>query len=195
MRIILLGAPGSGKGTQGPVLAKHFGATHVSAGELLRAQMTESTELGRLIGEYVRAGELVPDEIVFEVLWEPITSAAAGGGYVLDGFPRSLHQAELAFERALLAGVTADAVVYLAVPDDAVRQRLVSRAAREGRSDDLDPGVTERRLRVFHSETEPLLDFYRNRGLLVTADASAPPDDVSAAMIAALDGRSRPSAP
>jgi adenylate kinase len=187
MRIILLGAPGSGKGTQGPVLAVYFGATHVSAGELLRAQMTESTELGRLIGSYVRAGELVPDETVFEVLWEPITKAAASGGYVLDGFPRSLHQAEQAFERALLAGVTADAVVYLAVPDDAVRLRLVSRAAREGRSDDLDPAVTEQRLRVFHSETEPLLDFYRNRDLLVTVDASQPPEDVSAAMIAALD--------
>jgi adenylate kinase len=189
MKIILLGAPGSGKGTQGPVLAEHFGALHVSAGELLRVRMAESTEVGRLIGGYVRAGELVPDEIVFEVLWDPITEAAAAGGYVLDGFPRNLRQAELAYERALLAGVTADAVVYLAVPDDAVRSRLVARAAREGRSDDLDPGVTERRLGIFHSETEPLLEFYRKRGLLVTVDASVPPDEVSVAMIAAL-GRS-----
>lgn len=189
MKIILLGAPGSGKGTQGPVLAEHFGATHVSAGELLRAHMRESTELGGVIGDYVRAGELVPDEIVFEILWEPITKAAAGGGFVLDGFPRNLRQAELAYQRALLEGVTADAVVYLAVPDDAVRSRLVSRAAREGRSDDLDAGITERRLGIFHSETEPLLDFYRNRGLLVAIDASAPPEDVSTAMIAALEGR------
>jgi adenylate kinase len=191
MRIILLGAPGSGKGTQGPVLAEHFGAVHVSAGELLRLQMAASTELGGQIGRYVRAGELVPDEIVFEILWERITKAAAGGGYVLDGFPRNLRQAELAFERARPAGVTADAVVYLAVPDDLVRSRLVARARREGRSDDLDPDVTERRLLIFHSETEPLLDFYRNRDLLVTVDASAPPEAVSAAMIAALDRHPR----
>ena len=86
-----------------------------------------------------------------------------------------------------MAGVTADAVVYLAVPDDAVRTRLVARAAQEGRSDDLDPAVTERRLGIFHAETGPLLDFYRARDLLVTIDASGPPDEVGAAMIAALD--------
>jgi adenylate kinase len=187
MRIILLGAPGSGKGTQGPVLAKRFGATHVSTGEILRAAAGAATEPGLSIGKYLRAGELVPDDIVFEVLWDPITEAAASGGYILDGFPRNLRQAEQAFQRALLAGVTADAVVYLAVPDDAVRSRLAARAAREGRSDDLDPDVTERRLGIFHSETEPLLEFYRNRDLLVTVDASRPPDEVSAKMIAALD--------
>lgn len=187
MRIILLGAPGSGKGTQGPVLAEHFGATHVSTGELLRGHMGDLTELGRLVSQFVRSGELVPDEIVLELLWEPITKAAAGGGFILDGFPRNLRQAELAFKRALMAGVTADAVVYLAVPDDAVRTRLVARAAQEGRSDDLDPAVTERRLGIFHAETGPLLDFYRARDLLVTIDASGPPDEVGAAMIAALD--------
>ena len=169
------------------MLAKHFGATHVSTGELLRARMGDSSELGRSIGGYVRAGELVPDGIVLEVLWEPISKAAAGGGFILDGFPRNLRQAELAFERARMEAITADAVVYLAVPDDAVRSRLVSRAAQEGRSDDLDPKVTERRLAVFHSETEPLLDFYRGRDLLVTVDAAGRPDEVSAAMIAALD--------
>jgi adenylate kinase len=187
MRIILLGAPGSGKGTQGPVLAARFGATHVSTGELLRARVGDSTELGTRISTYMEAGDLVPDEIVFEVMREPISEAAAGGGYVLDGFPRSLHQAELAFERAVLAGVTADAVVYLAVPDDVVRSRLAARSASEGRPDDLDPGVIEQRLRIFHAETEPLLDFYRDRDLLVTVDASGPPDEVGAAMIAALD--------
>jgi adenylate kinase len=186
MRIILLGAPGSGKGTQGPVLAKHFGATHVSTGELLRAHIRNHTELGQQVAQYVEAGELVPDEIVFEVMREPISEAAVNG-YVLDGFPRSLHQAELAYEQAVLAGITADAVVYLAVPDDAVRSRLAARATEGGRVDDLHPDVTERRLRIFHAETEPLLDYYRGRDLLVTVDASGPPEEVSAAMIAALD--------
>lgn len=187
MRIILLGAPGSGKGTQGPVLAEHFGATHVSTGELLRAHVRDATELGKQIAAYMQTGDLVPDEIVFEVMRESISRAAAAGGYVLDGFPRSLHQAELAFEQAVLAGVTADAVVYLAVPDAVVRSRLASRSRREGRPDDLEPGVIERRLGIFHSETEPLLAFYRNRDLLVTVDASGAPDEVSAAMISALD--------
>ena len=93
----------------------------------------------------------------------------------------------MAYEQAVLAGITADAVVYLAVPDDAVRSRLAARATEGGRVDDLHPDVTERRLRIFHAETEPLLDYYRGRDLLVTVDASGPPEEVSAAMIAALD--------
>ncbi|HKH87265.1 MAG TPA: adenylate kinase [Acidimicrobiales bacterium] len=189
MRIILLGAPGSGKGTQGPILAVYFGATHLSTGELLRHEIAGGTELGQRVRSYVQAGELVPDEIIFELLGGPIAAAAASGGFVLDGFPRSLHQAEEAYTRAELAGVTADAVVNLAVPDDIVRQRLNTRAA-DGRADDGDPDVIERRLRIYHSETEPLLDFYRHRGLLVTIDATKPPDEVTAAVIAVLEERS-----
>jgi adenylate kinase len=188
MRIILLGAPGSGKGTQGPILARHFGATHVSTGELLRHEIAGGTELGQLVRSYVQAGELVPDEIIFELLRVPITAAAASGGYVLDGFPRNLLQAEEAYARAELAGVNADAVVNLAVPDDIVRERLGGRAAF-GRADDSDPDVIERRLRIYHSATEPLLDFYGSRGLLVTVKATGSPDEVTAAAIAALSDR------
>jgi adenylate kinase len=187
MRLILLGAPGSGKGTQGPLLAGHYGATHISTGELLRGHLADATELGKKIEDYVRTGELVPDEIVLDFLRVPIARAAESGGYVLDGFPRSLRQAELAFEFALPAGVTADAVAYLAVPDEIVRERLALRAAA-GRPDDRDE-VIERRLRIFHSETEPLLEYYRNRGLLVTIDATAVPNEVFAALIATLDAR------
>jgi adenylate kinase len=188
VRIILLGAPGSGKGTQGPLLAAHFGAQHISSGEMLRAHLADATELGKRIEDYVKAGELVPDEVVLELLRPQIASATASGGYVLDGFPRTLRQAELAFQVALPLGATADAVVYLAVPDEIVRQRLAGRSA--GRLDDGDSEVTERRLRIFHSETEPLLDYYRNRGLLVTIDAVGRPEDVSASAIAALEQRS-----
>jgi adenylate kinase len=187
LRIVLLGAPGSGKGTQGPVLAAQFGATHISIGDLLRSHIAAGTELGNRVHEYVQAGELVPDDIVLELIREPVQKAAASGGYVLDGFPRSLAQAERAFALAVLLGTTADAVVYLAVPDDVVRERLVLRAA-EGREDDVDPEAVERRLRVFHSETEPLLNFYRERGLLVRVDASGTPSEVTAAMVAALTG-------
>jgi len=184
MRLILLGAPGSGKGTQGEALAARFGVRHVSTGELLRRHIAELTELGLAAQPYVRGGELVPDDIVLQMAGEEVTAAAAEGGYVLDGFPRTLAQAERAYELAVPAGVTADAVVYLAVPDDVARERLLHRA--EGRADDADPTVIERRLRVFHEETEPLLDFYRERGILVTIDAAGPPDQVTEAMLAAL---------
>ena len=184
MRLILLGAPGSGKGTQGEALAARFGVRHVSTGELLRRHIAEQTELGRLAQPYVQSGELVPDDIVLQMAGQEVIEAAAEGGYVLDGFPRTLEQAERAYELATPAGVTADAVVYLAVPDDVARERLLQRD--EGRADDADPDVIERRLRVFHDETEPLLDFYRGRGILVTVDAVPPPDQVTEAMLAAL---------
>ena len=185
MRIILLGAPGSGKGTQGEALARHFDVRHVSTGDLLRAHIVEGTELGQLAAPYVQRGELVPDDLMLQVAGSAVAEAAQEGGYVLDGFPRTLAQAERAYELAGPADITADAVVYLAVPDDVVRERLAHRAV-DGRVDDSDPEVIERRLKVFHEETEPLLDFYRNRGILVTLDASPPPNDVTAAMLDAV---------
>lgn len=184
MRLILLGAPGSGKGTQGDALAMRFGVRHVSTGELLRRHIADQSELGRAAQAYVQGGELVPDDIVLQMAGAEVIEAAAEGGYVLDGFPRTLAQAERAYELAVPAGVTADAVVYLAVPDDVARERLLARD--EGRLDDADPTVIERRLRVFHDETEPLLDFYRERGILVTIDAAQPPERVTDAMLAAL---------
>jgi adenylate kinase len=156
----------------------------VSTGELLRSHIAEQTELGRQAQPYVAGGELVPDDIVLQMAGEEVIEAAAEGGYVLDGFPRTLAQAERAYELAVPAGVTADAVVYLAVPDDVARDRLLHRG--EGRPDDADPDVIERRLSVFHDETEPLLYFYRERGILVTIDAARPPEDVTEAMLAAL---------
>jgi adenylate kinase len=185
MRIILLGAPGSGKGTQGKALAERFGVRHVSTGDLLREHIAAGTDLGSAAAPYVERGELVPDELMLQVASNAVGEAALEGGYVLDGFPRTLAQAERAYELAGPADVTADAVVYLAVPDDVVRQRLAARAV-DGRVDDADADVIERRLRVFHDETGPLLDFYRNRGILVTVDAGRPPDEVTAAMLEAV---------
>jgi adenylate kinase len=186
MRIILLGAPGSGKGTQGRSLAEHFGARHVSTGDLLRAHIAEATEVGRAAAAYVRRGELVPDELMLQVAGAAVSEAAREGGYVLDGFPRTLAQAERAYELAGRADATADAVVYLAVPDDVARERLAARAV-DGRVDDADPGIIERRLQVFHDETQPLLDFYRDRGILVTVDAARPPGEVTQAMLEAVE--------
>lgn len=185
MRIVLLGAPGSGKGTQGKALAEHFGVRHVSTGDLLRAHIAQDTALGREAAAYVGRGELVPDDLMLQVAGDAVVEAASEGGYVLDGFPRTLAQAERAYEFAGQADATAEAVVYLAVPDDVVRERLAGRAVG-GRVDDADASVIERRLQVFHDETGPLLDFYRNRGILVTVDAAPSPDEVTEAMLEAV---------
>src|SRR5437763_1521498 len=185
MRIILLGAPGSGKGTQGTALAEHFGVRHVASGELLRAHIAQDTEVGREAQGYVERGELVPDDLVLQMVGGAVVDATQAGGYILDGFPRTIEQAERAYELAAPADVTANAAVFLAVPDEIVRDRMLRRAG--GRGGGADPDVIERRLRVFHEQTEPLLDFYRNRGILVTVDAAQPPDEVTRAMLAAVD--------
>jgi adenylate kinase len=185
MRIVMLGAPGSGKGTQAKALARHFRVPHVSTGELLRRQVAAGTELGRAVADIVDRGDLVPDDVMARVVAEALP--AAGPGYLLDGFPRGVAQARLAEEaqgRSL-----ADAVVFLALPDDEARRRLKSR--EEGRSDDRDPEVIERRLRRFHEEADPLVAFYRDRGLLVTVDGDQPPDAVTDDLLAALADRER----
>jgi adenylate kinase len=184
MRIVLLGAPGAGKGTQGVALAEQFGVPHVSSGELLRAEMTSDSELGRLVRGSVSRGELVPDELVLSVVGRAVNEAMETGGYILDGFPRTLEQAKRAFELAVTAGSNADHVIYLAVPDDIVRERLAGR--HEGRVDDGDPAVVQRRLELFHAETEPLLEFYRDRGILREVDARGTPEEVRELVLAAV---------
>jgi adenylate kinase len=185
VQIVLLGAPGSGKGTQGDVLAEHFGVPHVSSGELLRMHVASGTDLGREVASFLARGELVPDDLVLAVVGDALNGAFEAGGYVLDGIPRTLAQAERAYALAKPAGLLADAVVYLDVPDAVARERLVGRA-ETGRADDADAAVIERRLQVFHADTRPLLDFYRERGILRTVDAVLPVAAVSAAILEAL---------
>jgi len=184
VRLVLLGAPGSGKGTQGVALAEHFGVPHVSSGDLLRMHVADGTELGLEVAGYVNKGELVPDDLVLRVIGEAVIAAIEFGGYVLDGFPRTLDQAERGYQLAARAGTAADAAIFLAVSDEVARLRLGARA--EGRSDDADPNVIERRLQLFHEETDPLLTHYENRGILVTIDATQPPDAVLVAILHAL---------
>jgi adenylate kinase len=192
MRLILLGAPGAGKGTQGVRLATHYGVAHVSSGDILRQHVTEATELGQQIAASVAAGELVPDELVLRVIGRAVADAMETGGYLLDGFPRTIEQAERAYQGASRANVAAHAVVYLAVPDDVAEERLRERGATSGRIDDASPEVIHHRLEVFHAQTVPLLDFYRDHDRLVTIDATPPPDDVAEAIIAAVDAKVGP---
>lgn len=189
MRLILLGAPGAGKGTQGVRLAAHYGVAHVSSGDILRHHVTEGTELGQRIAASVAAGELVPDELVLAVIGRAVADAMETGGYLLDGFPRTLAQAERAYQGASRANVAAHAVVYLAVPDDVAEERLRERGHTSGRIDDASAEVIHHRLEVFHEQTVPLLEFYREHGRLVTVDATPPPDDVAADIVAAVEAK------
>jgi adenylate kinase len=159
----------------------------VSSGDLLRTHIAEGTELGRQASAFVDQGVLVPDDLVLEIVSDAVRVAMRSGGYVLDGFPRTLAQAERAHALAEPAGVTADAVLYLAVSDTVARARLDGR--EDDRLDDADPAAIERRLAAFRAETGPLLEFYKERGILLTIDASAPVDDVSAAIFGALRSR------
>jgi adenylate kinase len=179
VRLVLLGAPGSGKGTQGGALSERLGVPHIATGDLLRDVAGKDPD-GE-IAKCLERGELVPDDLLFEVLGDVLVSAAESGGYILDGFPRTRAQAER------LEGISGpDAVVYLDLPDEVARQRMAQRAEEEDRADDADPDVIERRLQLFHEEAKPLLEFYRERGRLTSVDASPPPDDVSAAILDVL---------
>jgi adenylate kinase len=177
VRIVLLGAPGSGKGTQGPRLAERLGVPYLSTGELLRREAAAGTDLGARVTPYLERGELVPDDLTLEIVDRALAGGAAASGFVLDGFPRTLAQAER------LGDV--DLVLHLALPDDVARRRLADRD--EGRADDADPEVIEHRLRVYHDQTAPLLGHYDQRGTLVTVDADRSPAEVNAALDAALD--------
>jgi adenylate kinase len=185
VRIVLLGAPGSGKGTQGAILAARLGIRHVASGELLRAQVAAHSELGREVAASLARGDLVPDDTVIGIVSEAVDAAAAAGGYILDGFPRTRAQAEHAYALAVERGIEPDSAVYLALDDAVARERLALRAGG-GRVDDADAHVIEHRLEVFHANMQPILDFYAEIGILVTVDAAGPVEAVSEAIIAAL---------
>jgi adenylate kinase len=189
MRLLLLAPPGAGKGTQGERLAGRLGVQHISAGELLRAQARADTAVGREIAAYQQRGDLVPDAIVFEVLTPVVVVAVAGGGYILDGFPRTLPQATAAAELGVRLGLTLDAVVYLQAPQAVLVQRLLDRAIQGGRSDDTE-AVIRHRLEVFTTTTSPLISYYRDRGILLAVDADQPPEAVTSEILTRLSERS-----
>ena len=178
MRLLLVAYPGAGKGTQATKLAAHYGIAQLSSGELLRAEVARGTRIGVLAADYLRRGDLVPDDLVFEMLSAPLLEAATNGGYVLDGFPRTLRQAEVAYSVAQeIKDIELQAVVYLRVGLDELLERLRARAVREGRSDD-DEITIAHRLEVFETQTEPLLGFYAHRGILLEINGEQPVENV-----------------
>jgi adenylate kinase len=179
VRLLLLAPPGAGKGTQGERLAAWSRARHIAAGDLLRAQARAGSDLGREIAAYQARGDLVPDQIVLDVLTPVVVEAAAHGGYILDGFPRTLPQATAAADLAARLGVSLDAAVYLHAPDTVLTRRLLDRASQDGRTDDV-ADVIQHRLQVFATTTGPLVPYYKERGILIAVDADQPPDSVTA---------------
>jgi adenylate kinase len=189
VRLLLLAPPGAGKGTQGERLAAWSGARHIAAGDLLRAEGQAGGGLGREIASYQARGDLVPDQVVLDVLIPAIVEAAAHGGYILDGFPRTLPQALAAAELGARLGVTLDAAVYLRAPESVLTQRLLDRAGEGGRADD-KADVIRHLLRVYAETTGPLVPYYEERGILIAVDADQPPDSVTADIQAGLAGLS-----
>jgi adenylate kinase len=183
MRLLLIGAPGSGKGTQAVRLAARFGLTHISSGDLLRQHVTDGTPLGQQVKKYVSRGDLVPDQVVVDMLREPIIAASQAGGYVLDGFPRTVEQAELAYGMARPLGVAVQVAAYLEVD----RAELVRRLLARGRGTDDTQEVIEHRLEVYDEKTRPMVAYYDKREVLVTVDGSLPRDEVTATLAAALE--------
>jgi adenylate kinase len=189
MRIVLVGPPGAGKGTQAGRIVDRFGGVHVATGDILRSNADRGTELGRTASRYMDRGELVPDEVIIDMVLEWVGEEDCAGGFVLDGFPRTVPQAEALGKRLDELGRPLDVVVSLEAGEDELRRRLAARAEEQDRAEDDDEGAIRRRLELFDRETEPLLDFYDGQGLLVGVDAEGDVDQVTGRIAAALDGR------
>jgi adenylate kinase len=180
VRMVMLSPPGAGKGTHGRWLTEQTGAAHISSGDLLRAEVARGSDLGRQVAGYADRGDLVPDELIFSVLVPAVIAAAREtGGYVLDGFPRTMPQALRAAEIAAELGIISDAVIFLSAPEEELVARLLDRAQRDGRADDT-LAVIRHRLAVYASETAPLVDYYRSRGILLELSTDRPEEDVRA---------------
>jgi adenylate kinase len=184
--ILLLGPQGAGKGTQGKLIAAEYGVPHVATGDILRAAIAGGTELGLKVKPIYDAGRLVPDELMIELIRERLGEEDAREGFVLDGFPRTMRQAEALGEMLREIGRELDVVFELQLPDAIGRERMLKRAAEEGRADDT-PEAIDKRLRIYHQETEPLVEYYRSRGGLVGIHADRPIPEVFAEIQRALE--------
>lgn len=204
MRIILLGPPGSGKGTQAGLLSKKYGIPHIAMGDILREEVARGTSLGKKVNVYMSKGELVPDEIVIEVLKERIKKPDCKNGFILDGFPRTLNQAKALDAMLDELGFRIDAVVYIDVPDEEIVRRLSLRRTcrvcgrvynlhynppkQDGKCDvcggelfirdDDKPDVIRNRLKVYNEQTRPLVSYYEESKLLVRVDGVNSIDNV-----------------
>jgi adenylate kinase len=187
MRVLMIAPPGAGKGTQGALIAAHFGIPHIATGELLRDHVARQTMLGQAVQEYLDRGELAPDQIVLDMLREAMVAAkAAGGGFVLDGIPRNMPQARAAYLIGRELGMTANVALHLQADDAELMRRLLARAALEHRSDDTREIIAQR-LNLYREVTSPILAWYRERGILVSVDAMRSVNQVGRQILTALE--------
>jgi adenylate kinase len=211
-RIVLFGAPGSGKGTQAPYLAERFGIPPVSTGEILREHVRENTDLGVIAEGYMSAGELVPDDVIINMVTKRISQPDAGNGFILDGFPRTVAQAEAFDEMLNAVGAPLDRVIFLKIDPMVLETRLGGRwtCPRDGRvyneaelggrrvcaddgepleqRDDDQPEAIRRRIQVFHDQTAPVLDYYRPQGKVLEIEGEQSVDKVREQIITQLGG-------
>jgi adenylate kinase len=185
MRVLLIGPPGAGKGTQATRIADHFDLARIATGDLLREEVAKGTDLGQVAKEYMDRGDLVPDDIVIQMTRERMLEASGEGGYVLDGYPRTLAQAEAAYRWALARGIPFDLTLSFEIEEQELLARLAGRAREEHRSDDTEETVRHR-LEVFANQTLPLVDYYQRRGILVRINAVGPIDAISEEIFATL---------
>ena len=180
MRLVLLGPPGAGKGTQAALLSDSLKIPHISTGDLFRANISNGTDLGKQAQEYMDAGNLVPTEVTAKMVQDRLNQDDAQEGFLLDGFPRTIEQAELLEEMLSKSGTSLDAVVNYVVSEDVVVERMLAR----GRNDDNEDTIRTR-LEVYRDETAPLIDHYQD--ILVNIDAEGTVEDISTTTLDALD--------
>ena len=212
MKIIMLGAPGAGKGTQAKMIADKYGVPHISTGDIFRANIKNGTELGMEAKKYMDQGLLVPDELTVRILLDRVAQEDCKNGYVLDGFPRTSPQAEVLDSELTKLGDHIDYAINVDVPDENIVKRMSGRRAcltcgatyhiehvppkKEGicdvcgselvLRDDDKPETVKNRLNVYHEQTQPLIDFYTEKGVLKTVDGTVPMEEVFAAITAIL---------
>ena len=188
MRLLIMGPPGAGKGTQAQRVAEHYEIPAISTGDIFRAMKTSDTPLARQLRAIMDSGGLISDEITNAIVAERLTESDCAAGFLLDGYPRTLQQVDSLDDFLASSGQSLDAVISLLADVDEVVDRLLKRAEIEGRSDDTADTI-RRRQAIYAQETEPLLGVFRDRGLLLEVDGLGAIEDVSARLFAALDSR------
>jgi adenylate kinase len=190
VRVVLMGPPGAGKGTQAVLIAEHFNCGDVATGDIFRANVAEGTPLGRAAQRYMDRGDLVPDDLVIAMVMDRLAERDCGAGFVLDGFPRTVAQAEALDHRLAELDTPLDAALNFDVTEEELFRRLAGRSAALHRSDDTEQTIRHR-LEVFAEKTQPLVDYYAHRGLLVAIDAIGAVEEVNARILGALMAKAK----